>query len=99
ILAIGSAPLGIGYQVNAALTASGHSRQVMMISSINLAVNILLAAASVPFGLVAAATGFALRSYFAITASLFFFNRVFTIGWLRALQSVAPSFTASLAMF
>jgi O-antigen/teichoic acid export membrane protein len=99
ILAIGSAPLGIGYQVNAALTASGHSRQVMMISSINLAVNILLAAASVPFGLVAAATGFALRSYFAITASLFFFNRVFTIGWLRVLQSVAPSFTASLAMF
>lgn len=98
LLALGIAPLVIGYQVNAALTASGHSQRVMVLASITFALNCLLGFLLVPYGILAAAAGFALRSYLSIFFNMYFFKQVFEVGIGQQLRTVAPTFAASLMM-
>lgn len=98
IIGVASAPLVLGYQVNAALTASGNSRLMMLMSSSSFLINCALAAASVPFGLFAAAAGFAVRSYITIFVNLYFFKKVFAVGILHMLKTIAPAFAASAMM-
>jgi O-antigen/teichoic acid export membrane protein len=99
LLALGIAPLVIGYQVNAALTASGHSKRVMMLASITFVLNCLLGFLLVPYGILMAAAGFALRSYLSIFFNMWFFKQVFGVGIGRQLNIIAPTFFAALIMF
>lgn len=98
ILALGTAPLVIGFQINAALTASGNSRMVMALASIVFVINCGLGLASVSFGLIAAAYGFAVRSYLTIFFNMYFFRKVFGVNILTVVRSVAASFAASVFM-
>ncbi|MDO8346086.1 MAG: lipopolysaccharide biosynthesis protein [Cellvibrio sp.] len=98
LLALGIAPLVIGYQVNAALTASGHSQRVMLLASITFVLNCLLGFLLVPYGILAAAAGFALRTYLSIFFNMWFFKQVFGIGILHQLRTVAPTFCAAIMM-
>lgn len=98
ILALGTAPLVIGYQINAALTASGNSRMVMGLASIVFVINCGLGLVSVSYGLIAAAYGFSIRSYLTIFFNMYFFRKVFGVSILTVLKSVAASFIASLLM-
>lgn len=98
LLALGIAPLVIGYQVNAALTAGGHSQRVMVLASITFALNCLIGFLLVPYGIVAAAAGFALRTYLSIFFNMWFFKQVFAVDITRQLRTVAPTFAASLMM-
>jgi O-antigen/teichoic acid export membrane protein len=99
VLAVGSVPMVISYQVNAALTASGHSRMVMILATISFIVNLSLAFISVPLGLFVAACGFALRSYLTIFANMYFFKKVYGTPITSILKTVAPAFFAALVMF
>lgn len=98
LLALGIAPLVIGYQVNAALMANGHSRRVMMLANITFVLNCVIGFLLVPYGIIAAAAGFALRSYLSIFFNMYFFKQVFDVPLLGQLRIVAPTFTASLVM-
>lgn len=98
-LALGIAPLVIGYQVNAALTASGQTRKVMAIASVAFALNCLIGLVLVRYGIAAAAAGFALRTYLTIFCNMLFFKQAFHVSILRQLGSVAPTFSAALVMF
>src|SRR5690606_1551376 len=85
LLALGIVPMVIGYQVNSALTASGNSREVMSISTIVFILNLTLGLLLVPYGLLAAAAGFALRNYLTIFAYLYYFKKVFKVNILHVL--------------
>lgn len=98
ILAIGIAPMVVSLHVDAALTASNHSRFVMLLAAIALIVNCILGWLTVPFGLIAAAAGYALRSYIITIFSLFCFRRILGIGLKQMLKILAPSFLASVCM-
>jgi len=99
VLAIGTAPLVIGYQINAALTATGNSRLVMVLATIALAINCAMGLTAVSFGLMAAAYGFAIRTYLTIFFNLYFFKKIFGVGILATLKPVSSSFLASLIVF
>ena len=99
VLALGIAPLVVGYPINAALTATGNSRLVMTLASISFALNCAIGATAVSFGLMAAAYGFAVRSYLTIFFNLYFFRQVFGVRILSVLKPLGPSFLASLIMF
>jgi PST family polysaccharide transporter len=99
LLALGIAPMVISYQVSSALTASGNARAVMSISTIVFSLNLTLGLLLVPYGLLAAAGGFALRNYLTIFADLYYFKKVFNVKILHTLKILAPSFCAALLMF
>lgn len=99
LLALGIAPLVIDYQVQAALTASGRSQRLMILASVNFSLNCLLGLLLVPYGILAAAAGFALRNYLSIFVSMFFFKQVFGVSVTRQLRTIAPTLAAALAMF
>lgn len=99
LLALGIAPLVIDYQVQAALTASGRSQRLMVLASVNFSLNCLLGLLLVPYGILAAAAGFALRNYLSIFVSMFFFKQVFGVSVTRQLRTIAPTLAAALAMF
>lgn len=98
ILALGVVPLVIGYQINAALTATDNSAMVMKTASINFVLNCLLGFALVPFGVLAAACGFSVRAYIGIFFSMYFFKRVFGVPITKVIKTVAPSLAAALVM-
>jgi O-antigen/teichoic acid export membrane protein len=98
ILALGVAPLVIGYQINAALTATDNSAMVMKTASINFILNCLLGFFLVPYGVLAAACGFTVRTYVGIFLNFYFFRKVFDINMTRILKIVAPALIASLTM-
>ena len=98
ILALGTAPLVIGFQINAALTASGNSRMVMALASVVFVINCGLGLVSVSYGLIAAAYGFAVRSYLTIFFNMYFFRKVFGVPIRSVVKSVAACFCASLIM-
>src|SRR5690606_34196674 len=89
----------IDYQIHAALTASGNPRLVMALACIVCGINCCLALLTVPFGLFAAACGFAIRSYLTIFFSLFFFRKIFDIGIISIMKVVYPAFISSTVMF
>lgn len=98
ILAIGVVPLVIGYQINAALTATDNSSMVMKTASINFILNCALGFGLVPFGVLAAACGFSIRAYLGIFFSLYFFKKVFSVPIMKVIKTIAPSLAASLIM-
>ncbi len=99
MLALGIAPLVISTQVNSALTASGHTHYVMILAGIAFALNCLLGFLLVPFGIVVAAAGYALRAYLSIIFNMLFFKKIFQVGLLQQLRVIAPTFSAALIMF
>lgn len=99
LLALGIAPLVIGYQTNAALVASGHSQRVMWLANITFVLNVLVGLLLVPYGVLAAAAGFAVRAYISIVFNMWFFKQVFNVGILLQIRTVAPTFYASIMMF
>lgn len=99
VLAMGIAPLVIVLHVNAALTASGNSRVVMSLAGIALIVNCVLGVITVPFGLMAAAWGFTIRSYLMAGINLYYFRTIFGTQLTHLMRSLVPSFLASVFMF
>lgn len=99
ILAIGVAPLIVGYNINAALTASNNSRLVMTQASIAFAINCVLGAIVVPFGIIAAAFGFAIRNYLITFINFYFFRKIFNTSIIQMLKVIAPTLLASIIMF
>lgn len=99
LLAIGIAPIVIGQQINAALTASGNSRIVMVLAAITFVGNCIVGLLMVPFGLLALACGFAARTYITLLFNVYFFKRIYQIDMLYVFKITAPSFTSSLIMF
>ena len=98
ILAIGIAPIVVGQQITSAFTASGNSRLVMKLALINFAANCLLAAATVPFGVIATAWGFTVRSYITVIFSIYFFCQVYQVGAYRVLKLTSPALISSCIM-
>lgn len=99
LLAIGIAPLIIGYHTNAALTASNNSRYVMFQATLALLLSITLGAISIPLGLTATAGAFAVRNYLVTGLQLYFFNKIFNTGWLNIIKTFVSSGLASVIMF
>jgi O-antigen/teichoic acid export membrane protein len=99
MLSLGIAPLVISTQVNSALTASGYTKYVMMLAGIAFVLNCLLGFLLVPFGIVAAAAGFSLRAYLSIFFNMLFFKKIFQVGIMQQLRTIAPTFCASVVMF
>lgn len=99
ILSFGIAPFVIGLHVNAALTASGHSKMVMTIATISFAINCCLGLIFVPYGLVIAAWGFAFRGFIINCMGIFWFKKAFNVPISHIPKAVAPSLVASLLMF
>jgi len=98
ILAIGIAPTVIGQQITSAFTASGNSRLVMRLALINFAANCILAALTVPFGVIATAWGFTLRCYLTIIFSVYFFRRIYQVEASRVFSLAAPALISSCIM-
>lgn len=99
MLALGIAPLVISAQVNSALTASGYTQHIMVLSAIAFLLNCSLGFLLVPYGIVAAAAGFALRSYLSIFFNMYFFKQKFGISVTAQLRIIAPTFCAAVIMF
>lgn len=98
-LAIGIAPLVISQQINAVLTASGNSRLVMILAVITFIANCIFGLIAIPFGLIATACAFSVRSYLTLFFNLHFFKRIYGFGILEVLKVTVPSFTSSAVMF
>lgn len=98
-LALGIAPLVIEYQVHSALTASGKSKQAMILASMNFSLNCLLGFLLVPYGIVAAAAGFALRNYLSVIYTMFVFKQVFGVRMSVQIRTVLPTLAAAFMMF
>ncbi|WP_331344438.1 lipopolysaccharide biosynthesis protein [Cellvibrio sp. UBA7661] len=99
LLALGIAPLVISYQVNSALTASGHSQKVMWLACIAFTLNCVLGFLLVRYGIIMAAAGFALRAYLSIFFNMWFFKQVFAVSIGRQLRTIAPTCCAAFIMF
>ncbi|MET0356728.1 MAG: lipopolysaccharide biosynthesis protein [Cellvibrio sp.] len=99
VLSFGIAPFVIGLHVNAALTASGHSKMVMMIATVSFIINCCLGLIFVPYGLVVAAWAFALRGFIINCMGIFWLKKAFNIPISQIPKAVAPSLIASLMMF
>lgn len=99
LLALGIPPLVVGYQVNTALTVSGNSGLVMLLAVLALILNLALGLLLVRYGILAAAAGFALRTYFSCAVEMWLFKRIFALGITRQVRNVAPSFCAAASMF
>ncbi len=98
-LAIGIAPLAVGYQINAALMAAGHSSKVLKVSTSGFCLSVLLGVFIVHHGLFAAACTFALRGYLVTILNMHYFRKVFDIKINQTLMQVAPPFIASTLMW
>ena len=98
-LAIGMAPMVISALVNSAMTTSGHTNHVMMIANIVFFLNCALGFLLVPYGIVAAAAGYALRAYLSIIFNMLFFKRIFKVDVLDQLKTIFPTFCAAVLMF
>lgn len=99
MLALGIAPMVISAQVNSALTCSGYTQHVMVLSGVAFSLNCLLGFLLVPFGIVVAAAGFSLRTYLSIFFNMLFFKKLFHISITHQLRTIAPTFIAALVMF
>lgn len=99
LLALGIPPLVVGYQVNTALTASGNSGLVMFLAILALALNMVLGLLLVSYGIIAAAAGFALRTYLSCVVEMILFKRIFAITIEKQVRNIAATFCASVLMF
>lgn len=99
LLALGIAPMVVEYQVHAALTASGKTKQAMVLACLNFSLNCLLGFLLVPYGIMAAAAGFAIRNYLSVIYTMFVFKQVFGVSMNQQFRTVAPTLAAAFMMF
>jgi len=99
LLALGIAPLVIEYQVHSALTASGKTKQAMILACMNFSLNCLLGFLLVPYGIFAAAAGFAIRNYLSVIYTMFVFKQVFGVNMTVQFRTIAPTLAAAFLMF
>lgn len=94
-LAIGSAPLLIRFQVNAALIAQGASQWIMATTLITLLLTFVIGYFVIPFGIFYAALTYIAINYLASLINLFSFQRVFHIETTPIIKAILPSYAAS----
>jgi len=99
ILSFGIAPYVVGLHINAALTASGHSKMVMTIATVSFVINCCLGLIFVPYGLVVAALAFSVRGFIINWMGIFWFKKAFNVPMGHIPKEVASSFIASVLMF
>lgn len=98
LIALGSAPLLIRYQVNAALTAQGKTLWVLLITFSLLFATLTLGYFLVPQGVVYAALAYIATTYFAAALGLIIFQHHFGCSYSTILKTVLPSYIASATM-
>ena len=95
LLAVGSTPLVVRLQVNAALTAQGQSRWVMFSTAATLCLTFFIGYFAIPFGLHYAALAYIAASYLTAMLSLLVFYQVFNCTLLAIVKALVPSYLAS----
>lgn len=98
LLAIGSTPLLIRFQVSAALTAQGKSRWVLIATIMTLLVTFGLGYIAVPMGLTFAALAYVLINYLAAIVYLATFYFLFRCRGLALIKAIIPGYLASAIM-
>jgi len=98
LLALGSAPLLIRFQVNSALIAQGASRWIMSGTLITLLLTFLIGYFVIPFGLVYSAITYVVINYVSSMINIFSFKRVFHTATWPLLKVILPSYIASALM-
>lgn len=94
-IAIGSAPLLIRYQVNAALTAAGKTFWVLSLTLGQLLAIVLVGYLWIPHGLTQAALAYLATTYFSAFLALMIFQHHFYCGYSALLKTLLPSYLAS----
>lgn len=98
LLAIGSAPLLIRMQVNAALIAQGASRWVMNITLFTLALTFVVGYFAIPYGLNSSALAFVAISYITSLINILCFKYVFQYPAKPIVTALLTSYIASSLM-
>lgn len=98
-IALGSAPLLIRYQVNAALTAQGKTLWVFMLTLSLFSAILLLGYIWIPLGLTYAAFAYIATNYFSALLSLIIFRQQFNSSYRVIVKTLLPSYIASATMF
>ncbi len=98
LIAIGSAPLLIRFQVNAVLTAQGHTLWVLATTLCLLLVTMLLGYFWVQKGLTFAALAYLVSMYFSALLGLVIFQYHFGCSYTVIMKTIFPSYIASAAM-
>ncbi|HSC66138.1 MAG TPA: lipopolysaccharide biosynthesis protein [Cellvibrio sp.] len=98
MLAIGSTPLVVRLQVNAALTAQGQSRWVMFSTISTLLIILTIGYFAIPHGVTYAALAYIAVNYLTGIISLLIFYRVFGCRLLAIFNALWPSYLASAIM-
>lgn len=97
-IAIGSAPLLIRYQVNAALTALGKTLWVFVLTLSLFSTILLLGYVWIPLGLTYAAFAYIATNYFAALLGLIIFQQHFYCSYRSILKTLLPGYIASATM-
>jgi O-antigen/teichoic acid export membrane protein len=95
LLAIGSTPLVVRLQVNAALTSQKKSSWVMFSTITTLLITLTVGYFAIPYGLQYAALAYIAVSYITGIISLLVFHRVFGCRFLAIINALWPSYLAS----
>lgn len=98
LIAIGSAPLLIRYQVNAALTSAGKTLWVLALTLSLLTAIVLLGYFWIPMGLTYAAFAYVATSYFSAIFGLIIFRHHFYCTYAVIIKTLLPSYIASATM-
>jgi teichuronic acid exporter len=98
MLAIGSTPLVVRLQVNAALTAQGRSRWIMLSTVSTLLITFTIGYFAIPHGLNYAALSYIAISYVTGIISLLIFYYVFNCRVMSIINALWPSYFASAIM-
>lgn len=97
-IAIGSAPLLIRFQVNAALTAEGKTFWVLALTMSLLIAIVSLGYFWIPMGLTQAALAYVATSYFSAILALIIFRHHFYCTYATIIKTLLPSYIASAVM-
>lgn len=97
-IALGSAPLLIRFQVNAALTALGKTLWVLVLTLSLFSAILFLGYIWVPLGLTFAALVYVATNYFSALLGLIIFQHHFTCGYRVIFKTLLPSYIASATM-
>ncbi|HEY8941610.1 MAG TPA: lipopolysaccharide biosynthesis protein [Cellvibrio sp.] len=98
LIAVGSAPLLIRYQVNAALTAQGKTLWVLGLTLSLLIATVALGYFWVSKGLIYAALAYVATTYFAAILGLIIFQSHFGCSFAVIIKTLLPSYIASATM-
>lgn len=95
LLALGSAPLLIRFQINAALIAQGASRWVMSTTLLTLLLTFVLGYIAIPYGLRQSALTYVAINYLASLLNIFSFRYIYQSNISAIFKAVLPSYIAS----